>query len=79
MVLSSKTKGGGWAGRHDQLSNNSIVGPNPCWDDEQFIYKINSGGINEDIAGYWVEIAVIASKPYTGHRHTLIKYVSIHK
>ena len=48
-------------------------------DDEQFIYKINSGGINEDIAGYWVEIAVIASKPYTGHRHTLIKYVSIHK
>ena len=49
------------------------------YDDEQFIYKINSGGINEDIAGYWVEIAIIASKPYTGHRHTLIKYVSIHK
>ena len=37
-------------------------------DDEQFIHKINGSGINEDIAGYWVERAIIASKPYTGHR-----------
>ena len=32
-------------------------------------------GINEDIAGCWDKRAINASKPYTGHRHTLIGYV----
>ena len=47
---------------------------------KQFIYQINMWqGINEDIAGCWAKRAIIASEPYTGHRHTLTNYVSIHK
>ena len=47
---------------------------------KQFIYENKHAiGINEDIAGCWDKRAQNASKPYTGHRHTLIYYVRIHK